>query len=199
MKAEERKQMILDCAKRLFSKSGYFNTQISDIVKAANIARGTVYQYFKSKDDIFITIIENGYKEWQRTLADETKGIDPTEMSVHDYVKFRIVNSLSHFAKDPELSNITLRMGFGLPEKLTKKIYQLEDEIINQSIAELSYGVENGILRKDLDIELTANILQGATMRVSYKYFIKKKTGAKDINKLADEIMKIFDTGIFAD
>ena len=199
MKAEERKQMILDCAKRLFSKHGYFNTQISDIVKEANIARGTVYQYFKSKDDIFITIIENGYKEWQRTLADETKGIDLSEMSPHDYVKFRIVNSLSHYAKDPELSNITLRMGFGLPEKLTKELYQLEDEIINQGIAELSYGVENNIFRKDLDIELTANIIQGATMRVAYKYFIKKKTGAKNINKIADEIMKIFESGIFAD
>jgi TetR/AcrR family transcriptional regulator, fatty acid metabolism regulator protein len=199
MKAEERKQMILDCAKRLFSQNGYFNTQISDIVKEANIARGTVYQYFKSKDDIFITIIDNGYKEWQRTLVDETKGINLSEMTPYDYVKFRLVNSLSHYAKDPELSNITLRMGFGLPEKLTKELYQLEDEIINQSIAEFSYGVENNILRKDLDIELTANILQGATMRVAYKYFIKKKTGAKAINKIADEIMKIFESGIFTD
>ena len=53
MKADQRKKLILEHAKRLFSKKGYYDTQISDIVDEAKIARGTVYQYFKNKEQVF--------------------------------------------------------------------------------------------------------------------------------------------------
>ena len=49
MKADERRQMLLDRAKKLFSQRGYYETQISDIIKNAKIARGTLYQYFKDR------------------------------------------------------------------------------------------------------------------------------------------------------
>lgn len=52
MRSEEKKKKILNCAKRLFSKNGFYKTQISDIAKAAKIARGTIYQYFENKDII---------------------------------------------------------------------------------------------------------------------------------------------------
>ncbi len=60
MKAVERKQLILDRAKHLFSLKGYYNTQISDIVDDAKIARGTVYQYFRNKKEILYAITTTG-------------------------------------------------------------------------------------------------------------------------------------------
>ncbi len=200
MKAEERKQMILDCSKKLFSKHGYYNTQISDIVKSANIARGTIYQYFSNKDDIFISLLEAGYDEWKNTISAEIEGVDLLKLEPKEYLSLRIKNSLSYFAKDPEMSNLILRMGYGLPENLVKTINRLDEEIIAQITDEITYGKETNILRKDLNVELAANFLIGAILRIAYHYFVKNVTKNKkdDINKITDEIVSMMTTGIFA-
>lgn len=55
--AEERKNEILDVAEVLFASKGYDNTSTNDILKEVNIARGTLYYHFKSKEDILDAII----------------------------------------------------------------------------------------------------------------------------------------------
>lgn len=199
MRGDERKTMLLVRAKKLFSKDGYYQTQISDIIKDAKIARGTVYQYFKNKDDIFTTLLKTAYDEWQASIAQEMEGVDVSRLPPREYVKFRIRNSLSYFAKDPELSNLILRMGHGLPANLVRAIDRLDKEIISQMSAEIRWGVKNHVLRKDLDVELAANVVHGAIIRVAYHYFVKKKARNKpqDMDCLVDEIFDIIAPGMF--
>lgn len=56
--AEERKNEILQVSSKLFNEKGYENTSISDILKEIGIAKGTLYYYFKSKEDIMNAIID---------------------------------------------------------------------------------------------------------------------------------------------
>jgi len=199
MKADERRQMLLDRAKKLFSQRGYYETQISDIIKNAKIARGTVYQYFKNKDDIFTTLLQTAYDEWQATIAEEMKDVDLTTLPPKDYFKFRIRNILAYFVKDPELTNLLLRMGYGLPAKLVRMLDRMDKEVIDQMSAELGWAVKHGVLRKDLDVELTANLIQGAVSRVAYHYFVKKKerNDPEEIDALVEEIFDVIAAGIF--
>jgi AcrR family transcriptional regulator len=55
---EERKRELIDTAERLFLERGYEHTAISDIVKELNIAQGTLYYYFRSKEDILEAVVE---------------------------------------------------------------------------------------------------------------------------------------------
>jgi AcrR family transcriptional regulator len=55
---EERRRELIDTAERLFMERGYEHTAISDIVKELNIAQGTLYYYFRSKDDILEAVVE---------------------------------------------------------------------------------------------------------------------------------------------
>ena len=199
MKADKRRKMLLSRAKKLFSKRGYYQTHISDIIKNAGIARGTVYQYFKNKDDIFITLLQTGYEEWQASAAKEMEAVDSRSLSPREYTRFRIRNTLSFFAKDPELSNIILKMGHGLPTKLVQVIDRLDREIMSQMTTEIGWGVRHHVLRKDLDSELTANLVHGTIMRVAYQYFVKKKARNKpeEIDTLVDEILDILAPGMF--
>jgi AcrR family transcriptional regulator len=199
MKADERRQMLLDRAKKLFSERGYYQTQISDIIQNAKIARATVYQYFKNKDDIFTTLLQTAYDEWQATIAEEMEGVDLATLPPKDYLKFRIRNSLTYFAKDPELTNLVLRIGYGLPAKLVRVLDRMDKEIIDQMCAELGWAVKHDVLRKDLDVELTANLIQGAVSRIAYHYFVKKKERAvpEEIEALVEEIFDIVAPGIF--
>lgn len=199
MKANKRRQMLLDRAKKLFSKRGYYQTQISDIIKNEKIARGTLYQYFKNKDDIFTTLLQTAYDEWQATIAEEMEGVDLATLSPREYVRFRIRNSLAYFAKDPELTNLVLRIGYGLPPKLVQVIDHMDKEIIDQMSAEIGWGVKHGVLRKDLDVELAANLVHGAVTRIAYQYFVKKKmrTEPEEIDGLVEEVFDIVAPGMF--
>mgnify|MGYP001399058614 CR=1 FL=1 len=55
---EERRRELIDTAERLFLEMGYEHTAISDIVKELNIAQGTLYYYFRSKEDILEAVVE---------------------------------------------------------------------------------------------------------------------------------------------
>ncbi|MBP6990291.1 MAG: TetR/AcrR family transcriptional regulator [Spirochaetes bacterium] len=57
-KGEKTRDRLLKCAEKAFSKKGYYETQVSDIVKLAHVAKGTIYQYFKNKEEIFSTLLE---------------------------------------------------------------------------------------------------------------------------------------------
>ena len=65
---------ILRAAIDVFAERGYFNAQVADVARAAGVAAGTVYLYFRSKDDLLISIFERGMKialeEGRRLAAD---------------------------------------------------------------------------------------------------------------------------------
>ena len=56
---QERRAQILQCAKEIFSKNGFHNASVADLIEQAGIARGTFYLYFSSKRAIFDTLLEN--------------------------------------------------------------------------------------------------------------------------------------------
>lgn len=66
---EEKKQEIIEKAKEVFAKKGYYNTSLSDISKSCGMGRTTIYQYFKNKDEIFSCTI-------LRTLSDIQKKVE---------------------------------------------------------------------------------------------------------------------------
>src|SRR6266849_6119947 len=53
-----KRDAILRAAIDVFAERGYFNAQVADVARAAGVAAGTVYLYFKSKDDLLVSIFE---------------------------------------------------------------------------------------------------------------------------------------------
>lgn len=60
---QQRKQQILDVALSLFANDGFHASSISKIAKSANISKGLMYNYFESKDDLLLAIVETGLEE----------------------------------------------------------------------------------------------------------------------------------------
>ena len=77
--AEERKKEILDIAEQLFIEKGFDNTSTNDILREIGIARGTLYYYFKSKEEILDAVIDRITNQ----LVEKSKEIfDQKELSV---------------------------------------------------------------------------------------------------------------------
>ena len=56
MREPDKHQQIIEAAVRVFARTGYYNSRVSDIAKEAGIASGTIYLYFKTKDEILVTL-----------------------------------------------------------------------------------------------------------------------------------------------
>lgn len=199
MNPDERKLQILQCAKKLFSKNGYYETQISDIVDEAGIARGTIYQYFKNKDEIFATLLENFYKKWERMISDADSNIDLKNVSPVNYLRSRMKSSLYFFESDYEMCNIVLRIGVGLNKNFDSVQKKLEKKIFTVITNDLKIGQQFGNISPDIDTQLVANIFTGALFRVAYYYFVTHKTQKEshDIDLLADKIASLYSPGLF--
>src|SRR4051795_12566122 len=61
--AGPKRDAILRAAIDVFAERGYFNAQVADVARAAGVAAGTVYLYFKSKDDLLVSIFERSMRD----------------------------------------------------------------------------------------------------------------------------------------
>src|SRR6202034_773378 len=74
----EKYQRILDAAVEVIAERGYFSSPVSAIAKRAGVADGTVYLYFKSKDDVLRTAIDSTFDKFHRQGGDGFKNLEDT-------------------------------------------------------------------------------------------------------------------------
>jgi AcrR family transcriptional regulator len=74
---ESSRTEILDAALKLFAQNGFHATSISQIAEKAGISKGLMYNYFKSKDDLLRTIIDDGFKKLGFLMAEINTETDP--------------------------------------------------------------------------------------------------------------------------
>lgn len=67
-KQEKRRQMILKAAEKLFAKNGFHGTDVEAIAKEAGTAKGTVYNYFENKEDIFLSVLDEGLHKLEEKM-----------------------------------------------------------------------------------------------------------------------------------
>ena len=59
----DKKPQIIDAAIKVFAEKGFYNSKVADVARAAGIADGTIYLYFKNKDDLLISLFETKVEE----------------------------------------------------------------------------------------------------------------------------------------
>src|SRR5216684_2283702 len=102
MRESDKHQQIIEAAVRVFARNGYYNSRVSDVAREAGVASGTIYLYFKTKDDILVTLFREKMAAWVSFVREEIKGEgDPV-------AKIRRLVAL-HFSvleKDPALAEV---------------------------------------------------------------------------------------------
>ncbi|CAM3520217.1 TetR/AcrR family transcriptional regulator [Cytobacillus oceanisediminis] len=150
----DRKQQILEAATKSFSLFGYKATTMDQVAKLANVGKGTIYTFFKNKEELFDEIIHSLIAE-MKAAADEA--IDPT-LSFHENVhrglykilEFRLKHQLTIklFQEEKEM---------GTPAVM-EVMDQMEDAILNYLKEKVNQAIEKGEIR-ECDPELTAFVM----------------------------------------
>jgi TetR/AcrR family transcriptional regulator, fatty acid metabolism regulator protein len=197
MKGELRKQQILDSAKRLFSKKGYHNTHVEDILKEISIGKGTFYEYFSNKEELFILLLVNFLNEWEKAVFDTITDI--ANEDIRTYYRVLIKRSLEFFRNNEDLCNIYLRVGPGTEEVFDPYIEQFEEKMLQYVKNDIERGVKARAISKDIDVELMANIVLGAFLRIDYYYFVVRREDKEsfDLDHITDQLLSLIENGIF--
>jgi AcrR family transcriptional regulator len=74
---QERKAQIVTAARRLFAQQGFHGTRMSEIAEAVGVSQGTIYHYFSSKDELFMSMFSN----WAEQLEDAVTGLPDVPLS----------------------------------------------------------------------------------------------------------------------
>ena len=97
LKDEQKRLTILETSKMLFSQQGFFNTSVSDIVQETGFPVGTIYTYFRNKEEIIQTIVSEGWKEFRgalmESIASQKRQIDRLRIVV-DFFLPRLLQDL---------------------------------------------------------------------------------------------------------
>src|SRR4051812_8993663 len=86
----DKRERILGAAERIFARHGFFAARVSEIAKEAGVADGTIYLYFKSKDDLLISLFENRMKQVNEELRVAIADHPPTQQLrafIHTYLQ----------------------------------------------------------------------------------------------------------------
>ncbi len=97
---QEKKELIMNSALQLFAEKGYENSSISNIAKAASISKGLMYNYFESKEELLIAVINRGMDEMFGDFDQNNDGIlEPEELEFFINKMFEILKKERRFWK----------------------------------------------------------------------------------------------------
>ena len=99
---QARLSTILEAAERVFAANGYYQTRMDDIADAAELAKGTLYYYFKNKDALYLHLLERESSK----VMEEVKNRIPEEASFLETLRETIYFYLEYFERNPSFLKI---------------------------------------------------------------------------------------------
>src|SRR5437868_8760568 len=191
--AGDKREAILRAAIKVFANSGYFNSKVADIAREAGVADGTVYLYFKSKEDILHSIFDRSVEEALCSAREQIKRVsDPRE-------KLRRIAllHLERLGADRDLAvvfQVELRGSTKFMQEFSAAGFAEYLELLRTTF---EAGQRSGAFRKTLNAKLMTKILFGALDEMATNWIISKRN--YKLEPMADVVMDVFLNGGGAD
>lgn len=189
-KVNDKRAAILRAAAKVFARNGYFNSKVADIAREAGVADGTVYLYFKNKDDVLISLVSQKMDEFiARGRAQMETLNDP-----RDKLRALARLHLGGLGRDRDLAivfQVELRQSTKFMEEFSATKMTEYFSLMRQTIEE---GQRRGIFRKNLNPKVVSKILYGALDEMATNWILSSKR--YNLESFADTVMDVFFHGV---
>jgi len=194
MKDERKHQKILQAAVKVFSEKGFYNSRVSEIAKEANVADGTIYLYFKNKDDLLISLFEEEFGKIVKDMrAELVKENDPLQkIKRFAITHLSIVTNQQHLA---EVLGVEVRQSTKFMKEYINKPFIEYLNLIRSVVIE---GQEKGLLRRDLTPGIMKRALFGALDEMA-RYWVLSTKKKHSISEAALQISDVFVRGMMSE
>ncbi len=167
----DKRDAILRAAIKVFARHGYFQSQVADVARVAGVAAGTVYLYFRSKDDLLVSIFERTMKdaiaEGRAALADVPDPVDRLRHIARLH--------LQRLGRDRDLAvvvQVELRQSIKFMERFSSTHLQDYLNLIRRTIAD---GQAAGVFRSDVNPNTAAKVLFGALDEMATHWMLSRR------------------------
>ena len=186
-----KRERILRAAIRIFSQKGYFNSKISEIARQAGVADGTIYLYFKNKDDLLISLFEEKMGEVvadiRARVSDESGALSRLQIFIRNHMDL-----LTREAGLIEVIQVELRQS----NKFMKEYVPVKFlEYLDVISGILEDGKREGVIRPDLNVTLARRAIFGALDEISLAYVLSRKR-KYDPAAAAAEVYRMITVGL---
>jgi len=171
-KKDVRKKQILQAAIEVFGNRSFQKACISEIAQKANIAEGTIYQYFKNKEDLFFSIPAQMLEEFCEELDLQLEGIPDALNKLRKLTWFY----LYHFKTNPTYARILMlemRVSKNFPKSRTFNRVKVFNDRVLELIEE---GQVEGLIRKDINGRDIQKMLLGMLEHRVTRWVLKEET-----------------------
>jgi TetR/AcrR family fatty acid metabolism transcriptional regulator len=181
---------ILEAAVKVFARLGFHQSTIAQIAKEAGVADGTIYLYFKNKDDILVQFFSYRTKQVFESFREE---VDRAETSA-DKLRNLVRRHLAEFQRDRDgavVYQVETHQNSRLAEEQIREMSQMYRDLISEIVEQ---GQQEGTIRKDLYVGLVKRFIIGAVDEVISTWL--HSNGEYDLVSMADPLVELFMTGI---
>ena len=193
MRDPGKPQQIIDAAIRVFARTGFYNSRVSDIAREAGIASGTIYLYFKTKDEILVTMFREKMAEW----VEFVRGEIVAELDPLDKLRRLVALHFSVLESNPDLAEVVqveLRQGHKFFRGASAHEVSAYFALIG---GVLEAGIASGQIRPDVPVKLATKMLFGAMDQVATSWVLGKR--AYRLSDAAEPVAAIFLRGVTTD
>ena len=139
----DNKEKITQAAVRVFSHEGFHRARMKAIAQEAGVAVGTIYNYFKTKDDLLLYVFEAGI----RIRMDFLEELGRTSLPVRDQIQHLLESHFAQIREQQELAELILFERFHRGSRLRDRVLALQKDIIDQIAVFIRNGVAQGWVR----------------------------------------------------
>src|SRR5438477_4725821 len=184
-----KRDAILRAAFDTFASRGFFNAQVADVARAAGVAAGTVYLYFKSKDDLLVSIFERSMREDLALGRAAVAGLDDPAERLRRLAR----GHLARLGADRNLAivfQVELRQSTKFMERFSSTLLRDYLGLIREAIAD---GQRTGVFRADLKATAAAKMLFGALDEMATNWILSRRRYSLEAD--ADAVVDLFING----
>jgi len=186
-RAENKKRLILQVANAVFAEKGFQEATISQIARKANIAEGSIYDYFKNKEDLLFSIPEERMESFLSGLQEHLKGIQGALEKLRKLIWYH----LDFYERNQDYTRILLLDLRQNPRFNQSRAYGMIRQYSGMILRMIEEGKKEGSIRKEVDSYILRDLILGAIEHFSIRGFIMGRVPhlAEGADHLYDQIV----------
>ncbi|KIN30865.1 MULTISPECIES: fatty acid metabolism transcriptional regulator FadR [Bacillus] len=191
MKQKRPKYMqIIDAAVEVIAENGYHQSQVSKIAKQAGVADGTIYLYFKNKEDILISLFKEKMGQFIERMEEDIK----EKVTAKEKLALVISKHFSLLAGDHNLAIVTQLELRQSNLELRQKINEILKGYLNILDGILTEGIQSGELKEGLDVRLARQMIFGTIDETVTTWVMNDQK--YDLVALSNSVLELLVSGI---
>lgn len=189
----EKYQKIIQAATKVFAQKGFYNSKVADVAKEAKVADGTIYLYFKNKDDLLISIFENSMDTFTGEIQKIVEGVsDPIE-KLRRFIKLHL-----ELVRQNQDTALVLQIELRQSSKFMKEYAatKFRDYLARISMI-LEEGQEKGVFKRSINPLIVKRAIFGAVDEMALDWVLMKKK-KYTMEEVAEQLCSMFIEGLKA-